>query len=89
MYEQLIRYDERLMVLRELIKRECVPYSFWKGQIEPLAAALSKKPLSRWIRKDFRNISDLSYGDSTLAAVTREQLKHGKKMPWNNRPSIC
>jgi len=43
LYEQLTcKCDERLMVLRELIKRECVPYSFWKGQIEPLAAAFSE-----------------------------------------------
>ena len=48
LYEQLTcKCDERLLVLRELIKRECVPYSFWKGHIEPLAAALSQKPLSR------------------------------------------
>ena len=80
LYEQLTcKCDERLMVLRELIKRECVPYSFWKGQIEPLAAALSKKPLSRWIREDFRNISDLSYGTALWLLVYREQLKGMEK----------
>ena len=80
LYEQLTcKYDERLLVLRELIKRECVPYSFWKGQIEPLAAALSKKPLSRWIREDFRNISDLSYGTALWLLVYREQLKGMEK----------
>ena len=67
------------MVLRELIKRECVPYSFWKGQIEPLAAALSEKPLSRWIREDFRNIPDLSYGTALWLLVYREQLKGMEK----------
>lgn len=80
LYEQLTcKCDERLMVLRELIKRECVPYSFWKGQIEPLAAALSEKPLSRWIREDFRNISDLSYGTALWLPVYREQLKGMEK----------
>ena len=80
LYEQLTcKCDERLLVLRELIKRECVPYSFWKGQIEPLAAALSKKPLSRWIREDFRNISDLSYGTALWLLVYREQLKGMEK----------
>lgn len=80
LYEQLTcKCDERLMVLRELIKRECVPYSFWKGQIEPLAAALSEKPLSRWIREDFRNISDLSYGTALWLLVYREQLKGMEK----------
>ena len=80
LYEQLTcKCDERLMVLRELIKRECVPYSFWKGQIEPLAAALSQKPLSRWIREDFRNISDLSYGTALWLLVYREQLKGMEK----------
>ena len=80
LYEQLTcKCDERLMVLRELIKRECVPYSFWKGQIEPLAAALSEKPLSRWIREDFRNIPDLSYGTALWLLVYREQLKGMEK----------
>ena len=80
LYEQLTcKSDERLLVLRELIKRECVPYSFWKGQIEPLAAALSQKPLSRWIREDFWNIPDLSYGTALWLLVYREQLKGMEK----------
>lgn len=80
LYEQLTcKSDERLLVLRELIKRECVPHSFWEGQIEPLAAALSKKPLSRWIREDFWNISDLSYGTALWLLVYREQLKGMEK----------
>lgn len=80
LYEQLpCKCDERLLVLRELIKRECVPYSFWKGQIEPLAAALSQKPLSRWIREDFWNIPDLSYGTALWLLVYREQLKGMEK----------
>ena len=80
LYEHLTcKSDERLLVLRELIKRECVPYSFWKGQIEPLAAALSKKPLSRWIREDFWNIPDLSYGTALWLLVYREQLKGMEK----------
>ena len=80
LYEQLTcKSDERLLVLRELIKRECVPHSFWEGQIEPLAAALSKKPLSRWIREDFWNIPDLSYGTALWLLVYREQLKGMEK----------
>lgn len=80
LYEQLTcKCDERLLVLRELIKRECVPYSFWKGQIEPLAAALSQKPLSRWIREDFWNIPDLSYGTALWLLVYHEQLKGMEK----------
>lgn len=80
LYEQLTcKCDERLLVLRELIKRECVPYSFWKGQIEPLAAALSQKPLSRWIREDFWNIPDLSYGTALWLLVYWEQLKGMEK----------
>lgn len=80
LYEQLTcKSAERLLVLRELIKRECVPHSFWEGQIEPLAAALSEKPLSRWIREDFRNIPDLSYGTALWLLVYREQLKGMEK----------
>ena len=80
LYEHLTcKSDERLLILRELIKRECVPHSFWEGQIEPLAAALSKKPLSRWIREDFWNIPDLSYGTALWLLVYREQLKGMEK----------
>ena len=80
LYEHLTcKSDERLLVLRELIKRECVPHSFWEGQIEPLAAALSQKPLSRWIREDFWNIPDLSYGTALWLLVYREQLKGMEK----------
>lgn len=80
LYEQLTcKSAERLLVLRELIKRECVPHSFWEGQIEPLAAALSEKPLSRWIREDFWNIPDLSYGTALWLLVYREQLKGMEK----------
>ena len=81
LYEQLTckRSDERIAVLRELIKRECVPDTFEEEQIEPLARALSGKPLSRWIREDFQNIPDLSYGTALWLLVYREQLKGMEK----------
>lgn len=81
LYEQLTckRSDERIAVLRELIKRECVPDTFREEQIEPLARALSGKPLSRWIREEFQNIPDLSYGTALWLLVYREQLKGMEK----------
>lgn len=44
-----------------------------------LAKALSIKPLSRWIREDFRNIRGLSYETAVWLLVYQEQLKGMEK----------
>ena len=51
-----MRIDDRICVLRELLKRKCMPKTFQDGQLGILAKALSIKPLSRWIMEDFGNI---------------------------------
>ena len=53
--------DDRLRVIRELIKRDCLIDALEENQVERLAEALSKKPLSRWMQEDLKNILDLRH----------------------------
>jgi len=63
LYDRLAysKSDDRLRVIRELIKRDCLTDALEENQIERLAEALSKKPLSRWMQEDFKNILDLRH----------------------------
>lgn len=81
LYGQLtcMRIDDRICVLRELLKRKCMPKTFQDGQLGILAKALSIKPLSRWIREDFGNIRGLSYETAVWLLVYQEQLKGMEK----------
>lgn len=81
LYGQLtcMRIDDQICVLRELLKRKCMPRTFQDGQLGILAKALSIKPLSRWIREDFGNIRGLSYETAVWLLVYQEQLKGMEK----------
>lgn len=81
LYVQLtcMRIDDQICVLRELLKRKCMPRTFQDGQLGILAKALSIKPLSRWIREDFGNIRGLSYETAVWLLVYQEQLKGMEK----------
>lgn len=63
LYDRLAysKSDDRLRVIRELIKRDCLTDALEENQIERLAEALSKKSLSRWMQEDFKNILDLRH----------------------------
>lgn len=63
LYDRLAysKSDDRLRVIRELIKRDCLTDALEENQVERLAEALSKKPLSRWMQEDFKNILDLRH----------------------------
>ena len=63
LYDRLAyaKSDDRLRVIRELIKRDCLTDALEENQVERLAEALSKKPLSRWMQEDLKNILDLRH----------------------------
>ena len=63
LYDRLAysKSDDRLRVIRELIKRDCLTDALEENQVERLAEALSKKSLSRWMQEDFKNILDLRH----------------------------
>lgn len=55
------RSDERLRILRELVKRDCVFDIVERGEdtLKRLARRLSEKPLSMWMQEEFGHIKDL------------------------------
>lgn len=66
---------EKMQVVTGYIPKDLLSY----GQLGILAKALSIKPLSRWIREDFRNIRGLSYETAVWLLVYQEQLKGMEK----------
>lgn len=77
LYELLAndRSDERLRVLKELAKRDCLPYYSEEDgyKLEALAKKLSEKSLSAWMQEELGHIKDLT------AAVSVELLTN-----WDN-----
>lgn len=55
------RSDERMRILRELVKRDCVPYPKEEdgSGLKNLARRLSEKPLSVWMREELGHVKDL------------------------------
>lgn len=51
------RVDDRLKVIREIIKRKCLRQDM---NVSALAAKLSLRPLSEWVQSEFSHIKDLS-----------------------------
>lgn len=51
--------DEKLCILKELLKKKCVPVKFSTEQLQKVAKSLSEKRLSRWMQEEFQNITDL------------------------------
>lgn len=62
------RVDDRLKVMREIIKRKCLRQD---TDISALAAKLSLYPLSRWMQTEFVHIKDL---DSDVAVRLLEKF---------------
>lgn len=57
------RVDDRLVVLRELCKRHLLPPDLSEEKYELIAEKLSEKPLSRWYKENYSDISGLALGD--------------------------
>lgn len=67
------RVDDRLKVIRELIKRKCLQ----KGMdISALAAKLSLYPLSEWMQTKFSHIKDMNAEVAMKLLQSFEKIKH-------------
>lgn len=53
------RSDDRLRVLKELLKHEALPDQMEEEKLAQLAKRLSIKPLSRWLREELGHIKEL------------------------------
>lgn len=75
LYTQLCmsRSDERMKVIREVIKNECI---YEETSIPILAEKLSKKPFSEWKQKIFSHILELNTEVCILLIINYDKLKH-------------
>ncbi len=55
----LDRVDDRLRVIREVIRKQLLTMPFSDEELERIAKALSQKALSRWFSEDFSDIEDI------------------------------
>ena len=67
------RSDDRLRVLKELLKREALPSRMDEEKLEALAARLSAKPLSGWMGNELGHIRELKT-DTAIELLTDWEL---------------
>lgn len=60
---KISRIDDRLVVIRELLKRRLLSSKFSDKEYEQIDEKLSVMPLSRWYKEEYFKISDLLLGD--------------------------
>ena len=68
------RVDERLVVIRQLIKKNLLSNMMAEEDIDVLAARLSEAPLSVWREKQFAHIKGLSIFDSVRVLLAYEEI---------------
>ncbi len=67
------RVDDRLKVMREIIKRKCLR---WNMDISALAAKLSLYPLSWWMQTEFVHIKDLDADVAMRLLESFDKVSH-------------
>ena len=72
---QIPRIDNRLIVLRQLSKRNLLSNLSDDKHIKRIALALSQKPLYAWQEQNFAHISGLKYQDAIGLLVHHDKLE--------------
>jgi len=77
LYHQLQynKSDDRLRILRELIKRSCLNSDMQEENIEKLARRLSQKSLTNWMQKELSHIVDLRAQTAIQLLIHWEKLE--------------
>ena len=70
------KQDYRLLVLRQLVKRDALSESLSGDDISTLAEYLNTKPLSQWQEQEFGHIAGLQVSDVVAMLIHFEQLWH-------------
>ena len=70
------RVDDRLIVIRQLLKRDLLPSNMTEEEFDTLARVLSVKPLNIWMEKDFANILELKARDAIRVLQVYDKIKH-------------
>ena len=68
--------DDRLRVIREAVKRECLPERMEEEPMVRLGEMLSQQPLSKWLSEDMGHIKNLSYRQAALLLSVWDRAAH-------------
>ena len=72
---EISRVDDRLLVIRQLLKRKLLPNNITEEQIDSLSKTLSIKPLSVWREKDFSHITGLKPEEALRILMVYDEIK--------------
>jgi len=70
------RQDDRLLVIRQLLKRKLLKKSMDDEELNILAEKLDVKPLDRWMREDFKRIRTLEASDAVQLLIHFSAVEH-------------
>lgn len=73
---EIRRVDDRLLVIRELLKRNLISNDDTEEVLQNLARNLSKQRLSIWREKELSHIIGLDYRGSVRILAVYDQIKH-------------
>ncbi len=76
LYHRLLykRSDDRLRVLREIVKRKCLPEYLSEEDLLCLGGKLSQKPLSKWIQEELSHVKSLRQDSAVKWLLCQEKL---------------
>ncbi len=67
--------DDRLRVIREMIKRGCLPGDLEEERYAKLGAMLSQKPISRWMSQELKHVEQISYQQAASLLSVWDQVE--------------
>jgi len=70
-----LRVDRRLVVMRELLKKDLLPEDTTPEQLQQLAACFRQKPLHTWREQELHHIQGLSAYDAVRVLCVYDQIK--------------
>jgi len=78
LYNELLdlKVDERILRIRQLIKRQLLHSAFSQQEIKNLADKIKVKPLYEWLEKDFKDIEDIKAEDVVELISNYEEISH-------------
>lgn len=76
LYNELLdlKVDERLLRIRQFIKKQLLEKEFEKDKIESLANRIKEKPLYTWIEKDFNKIGGIKPEDAIKILINYDKI---------------
>lgn len=69
------RVDDRLIVIRQLLKHNLLPNDMEDSEIKKLAQMLSVKPFDQWMNQDLSQFNGLTRSDGILVLLSYDKIK--------------